>query len=217
MKCQSCSIEIPPVWVAALKNNSCPSCSGKIMSEDLQGLIDGLSTAMEQMPNNPQGVACWIVSNYKLEKINEYEPPQFHQQKKAANININAPNSDKQKSVEEFFARAGVNIADVPALARNAANRKLPPQVPPLVDEPEDFVEEVDEVDRMMFAASDAPISDDAKNEIAMAIVQAKYGAEKNPVIAAMVEKQREKQEMIANGDIAYDKTGKPAGFRRSG
>jgi len=221
MKCLSCGIEIPPQWVNALKNNSCPACGKEIMSKDIQELINGLSEALEKMPNNPQGIACWITSNYKLEKIADYEPTQFTTAKKPGNINRNATNSEQKTAVEKFFERAQVNLAEIPS--RKA---KVPPQVKTMDDiegDDQDVVEAdgnepLDEIDRMILNGNGGgSMSDDEKDAIASVIQNAKFGSmENNSYLNESMEKQKQRQENIANGIGATSRSGKPAGFRRA-
>jgi len=110
-----CGIEIPPTWVAALNSNICPSCGEPIMDDGAQELIKDLAEAMKQMPNNPQGLAGWLVSNYRMQKIGEYEPVNFTNPKKTppGSLNPNASESNKYNALEGFFQRAGVKIDDV--------------------------------------------------------------------------------------------------------
>jgi hypothetical protein len=76
MNCQNCSIEIPPTWTAALTSNICPACGQPIMNEQVQTLIKELSAALVVLPNNAEAIAGWIISNYNLTKIAEYDPTQ---------------------------------------------------------------------------------------------------------------------------------------------
>ena len=78
MKCNSCEAEIPPSFVKALEKNSCPACEGPIMSEDSIELMAGLKNALEQMPNDPQGIAGWLLSNYRMQKVGTGEPTGFY-------------------------------------------------------------------------------------------------------------------------------------------
>lgn len=79
MKCMSCGANIPPEWIAAIKHNKCPGCDGKIFTDEAQELMTELATAMEQMPNNPQGIAGWLLSNYHIRKIGDAKPTEkFH-------------------------------------------------------------------------------------------------------------------------------------------
>lgn len=81
MQCMSCRADIPPAWVNAIQRNECPGCGGAIMDEASKKLLDELRTAMEEMPNDPEGLAGWLLSNYKLHKIGAAEPTEFHRQR----------------------------------------------------------------------------------------------------------------------------------------
>lgn len=73
MFCSSCKEEIPPTWSFAVVKNFCPKCGGRIMDEATQELMVGLTTAMQQM-SDPIAIVSWLMSNYKLQKIGEYDP-----------------------------------------------------------------------------------------------------------------------------------------------
>ena len=79
MDCMNCTADIPPQWVACIQENKCPSCGGQIMDEHAKSLLDELRKAIEKMPNNPEGLAGWILSNYKLYKIGDAAPTEFYQ------------------------------------------------------------------------------------------------------------------------------------------
>ncbi|NJO18720.1 MAG: hypothetical protein HC877_24270 [Thioploca sp.] len=111
MKCISCEADIPPQWVNAIKSNICPGCGGPIMHESSKRLLDELAEAMERMPNDPEGLAGWLLSNYELRKIGDGEPTEhFHRQ--------------KSKQSDDFFKRAGVNPIAA-KLAKKNKNSKL--------------------------------------------------------------------------------------------
>lgn len=75
----SCGADIPPAWVMAIQSNTCPGCGGEIMSGPTQELLKELTEAMERMPNDPQGVAGWLLSNYRFQKMGSGEPVEkFH-------------------------------------------------------------------------------------------------------------------------------------------
>ncbi len=79
MRCMSCGADIPPQWVKAIETNSCPGCGGEIMGSATQDLLKELTNAMTQMPNDPQGIAGWLLSNYRFQKIGSAEPVEkFH-------------------------------------------------------------------------------------------------------------------------------------------
>lgn len=80
MQCMSCRADIPPAWVNAIQRNECPGCGGPIMDEASKELLDELRSAMEEMPNDPEGLAGWLLSHYRLQKIGTAEPTDFHRQ-----------------------------------------------------------------------------------------------------------------------------------------
>lgn len=49
------------------------------MNEAAKDLMAGLADALENMPNNPQGIAGWILSNFDIRKIGDAAPVErFH-------------------------------------------------------------------------------------------------------------------------------------------
>lgn len=75
----SCSADIPPEWVNAIQSNTCPGCGGSIMNEPTQDLLKELTEAIKRMPNDPQGIAGWLMSNYRFQKMGEGKPVEkFH-------------------------------------------------------------------------------------------------------------------------------------------
>jgi len=109
MQCMSCKADIPPAWVNAIQRNECPGCGGPIMDESSKELLDELRTAMEEMPNDPEGLAGWLLSHYKLHKIGSAEPTEFHRQQPAQQQQQQFPGlkvAENPKSV--FLQRAGM-------------------------------------------------------------------------------------------------------------
>lgn len=78
MNCMSCNTEIPPNWVSAIQSNVCPACGGDIMNEESQELLNELRSAMEEMPNDPEGLAGWLLSNYNIVKVGDGQPVNFY-------------------------------------------------------------------------------------------------------------------------------------------
>lgn len=74
MKCMSCGAPISPAFKSAIQNNICPACGGEIMNEATLELLDELKDALEEMPNDPEGLAGWLLSNYEMRKIGTGEP-----------------------------------------------------------------------------------------------------------------------------------------------
>lgn len=113
MKCDSCGVDIPPAWVKIIAGNECPECNGAIMSDGTIELMVGLKTALEQMPNDPQGIAGWLLSNYQMRKIGDGAPTEFIGVKpKAGNGHI--VNQDGIKiagtPLERFQKLAGIKV-----------------------------------------------------------------------------------------------------------
>ena len=117
MKCVSCSADIPPQFVKAIQINLCPVCGGAIMDEEAKTLLSELTTAMSKMPNDPEGLAGWLLSNYNLHKIGTAEPTVFfnkpgqkkpvqpnQQQEDFSQLKIN-----KNNAYYEYLKRAGVS------------------------------------------------------------------------------------------------------------
>jgi hypothetical protein len=75
----SCGAEMPPEFKAAIQNNLCAACGGELMNDASLELLDELKEALERMPNDPEGVAGWLLSNYEMRKVGTGEPvTQFH-------------------------------------------------------------------------------------------------------------------------------------------
>ena len=122
MRCISCNADIPPQWVHAINSNICPGCAGPIMTDSSKALMEELSSAMERMPNDPQGLAGWLLSNYQLQKIGEAQPvDRFHRKFDERDLKI-APEPS------EFMKRTGllpqVNAAKT-ALNKRASNPNI--------------------------------------------------------------------------------------------
>ena len=224
MKCNSCGIEIPPIFSNSLKTNICPACSGPIMQQELQGLIEGLAEAMLKMPHNPQGVACWLVSNYKMVKVNDYDPidkffdgksqqaPSNQQTAGFQNQTTTAANNTSK--LQDFFARAGVK-------PENLANSNKPKQQQQFGQPLEDVIPAselagLDDVDKMMLMGSDEPISDYEKDALSMTLSQSQFGNDSQmlPYYQQLEQKKMDMQNSV-NGGGATNNLGKPSGFRR--
>jgi hypothetical protein len=74
MKCMSCGSPVPPEFKSAIQNNLCPSCGGEMMNEATLDLLDELKDALEEMPNDSEGLAGWLLSHYEMRKIGTGEP-----------------------------------------------------------------------------------------------------------------------------------------------
>ena len=78
MKCITCQADIPPAWVNAINKNECPGCGGVIMDDSAKELLTQLREAMAKMPNDPEGLAGWLMSTYDLFPKGTIEPTNFH-------------------------------------------------------------------------------------------------------------------------------------------
>lgn len=116
MKCMNCNAEISPQYVHAIANNVCPGCGGSIYDDQTKEIYNELKEAMLRMPNDPVGLAGWLLDNYKLYKIGSAEPvDRFYSSnsKESKEVKESRDSSKiKTASVEktsEFFQRAGVS------------------------------------------------------------------------------------------------------------
>lgn len=117
----SCGVMIPPEWKGVLAKNECPNCLEEIMDLSAQELMAELAAAMERMPADPQGLAGWLLSNYKIAKIGEAMPVEKFYSKN--NVSNDYGPSEGPTS-NEFFKRAGVK--DMSAVHDKISNIKNP-------------------------------------------------------------------------------------------
>lgn len=137
MRCESCDSDIPPAWVAALKSGICPGCGENIYTDETKQLMEELATAMISMPNNPQGLAGWLISNYRLQKIGDAKPVEKFNDKSSKRPEIDErtlkipknsvdtllSRTDAFKSVQDNKARAmAAGKGNQNKLAQMAAN-----------------------------------------------------------------------------------------------
>lgn len=114
MNCNTCNADIPPSFVRAIEKNCCPACEGQIMADDTIELMAGIKSALEQMPNDPQGIAGWLLSNYRMQKVGTGEPTGFYGVK---NGQQKGPNGDKsdlkiaENPMQKFLKNAGIDPA----------------------------------------------------------------------------------------------------------
>lgn len=115
MICKHCKAEIPPSYVHALKTNMCPGCGEPIMDEDTYSFLNELKETMLKMPNDPEGVAGWLISNYQMIKIGSGEPTEFY--RKTTNTNKMKIKSETDDSIDpnsialknKYFKNAEIN------------------------------------------------------------------------------------------------------------
>jgi len=114
MKCDSCNVDIPPAWVKVIASNICVECQGPIMSEQTVELMTGLKEALEQMPNDPQGIAGWLLSNYRMQKVGTGEPTGFYGIKnKQQNNNEHNNLKIAENPMQKFYKAAGIDPEQV--------------------------------------------------------------------------------------------------------
>lgn len=110
MKCKSCTADIPPAFKAAVKSNICPGCGEALMTTEDQELFSEIKTAMEKMPNDPEGLAGWLLSTFHLQKIGEIAPTEFYNKRGHAPIQDSGlPPGFKipHNPTQEFLKRTG--------------------------------------------------------------------------------------------------------------
>jgi hypothetical protein len=109
----TCNADIPPAWVAAIQSGICPGCGGSLYSEEHKELMEGLREALVEMKNaDAESITGWLTSNYKLTKIGEAAPTEFHRKPTApvrqtssiVEQNLKVANNN----VQGYFERAGV-------------------------------------------------------------------------------------------------------------
>ncbi len=210
MKCQSCSADIPPQWVNAIQQNMCPGCGGSIMDEDTTELLLALSETMQKMPNDPVGLAGWLVSNYYMKKIGDCEPTEFHRAHKVANINPHATPTQQQGKVAQFFKNAGIDLEEKHRLA----NRTGAPQEMDSQELSSEVYEDDAEINEMM---GDTGTFDQGDIHAINSLLE--NAAPINPIVQNHFEqikqKQIETQQAVSGGIGAVSPSGKPSGFRR--
>jgi len=110
MRCMNCGADIPPAFVTAIESNTCPGCGGDIMDDQSKELMSELATALEKMPNDPQGVAGWLLSNYQFRKMGDGEGVErFHragQGGQASGPEKDYSNLKQDNSFDEFMERS---------------------------------------------------------------------------------------------------------------
>ncbi len=159
MKCISCNAEVPPQWVHAINSNICPGCGKEIMNEDNKQLLIELREAMSKMPNDPEGLAGWLLSNYNLHKVGTAEPTSFHRyQEKSKRSKSSDGNESEELTPEQitaneraklFAKNAGVpnnnHLAEMAKKIKAAGSTNQPAVVMPSLNDDEDDVSDFDD------------------------------------------------------------------------
>lgn len=144
MNCVTCNANIPPAFVHAIQMNICPGCAGPIMTEASKLLMDELKTAMISMPNDPEGLAGWLLSTYDLFPKGEVSPTNFHR-KNSRQEGDNSVLKMANTATNTFMKRSGADkikknpkLAAIEALQREAGGYLQQ-------EEPEEEIEGLDE------------------------------------------------------------------------
>lgn len=182
MKCRTCDAEVPPQFVKAIEKNICPACEGPILLDSDKELIDELSKALEEMPNDPQGVAGWLLSNYEVRKIGEAKPVDKFYRGVPEKIEHSeeTDKDEKQRRYEGFLERTNMmgQIKQSHAQARQVQTKKS--------NKLAAFADHINAIDSQYGSGSSRPEIDGNAEDL-----------------AAYQEFQRE-YEAVQNGDI-YD------------
>lgn len=115
MHCMSCSVEIPPEWKKVIALNVCPNCEEPIFNDFAIELMVELKEALEKMPNDPQGIAGWLLGNYKMTKIGDAKPvTQFYDGSKKQQQSSNEQNLKiAPNPLQDFIKRTGMDPGKV--------------------------------------------------------------------------------------------------------
>ena len=141
MQCMTCQAPIHPEFVHSIKSNICPACGGQMMNDAAQELIKELSEALTKMPNDPQGIAGWLLSHYELRKVGTGEPVnEFYGTQKAAAQQPGHPGVLRvpENRIQKFLKQAGV---------------KRP------IKRPEEYADLVNEIQGVDYGDIDGPIT----------------------------------------------------------
>jgi len=116
MKCMSCGVEIDPKFVHSIRSNVCAGCGGPLMTDSSQELMASLKDALLQMPNDPEGLAVWLLSNYDMRKVGSGEPVQrFYGTEAKYSNSGNYEDESKLKirdnPLNKFYKNAGIDPA----------------------------------------------------------------------------------------------------------
>jgi hypothetical protein len=107
----NCTAEILPQYVHSIANNMCPGCGEAIYDDQTKDLYNELKEAMLRMPNDPVGLAGWLLDNYKLHKIGSAEPVSkfYNSSLKEESYKESKNKTASVEKTHEFFQRAGVS------------------------------------------------------------------------------------------------------------
>jgi hypothetical protein len=113
------------------------------MGGPVKELLDELTAAMERMPNDPQGVAGWLMSNYRLQKIGDGSPTEhFHRQGGRGGGDIDTSNLKiADNPVDQFLNRTDYSnrVKDTQTKIGQMKNNKLAKLAQSIQDEPDPY------------------------------------------------------------------------------
>jgi len=186
MQCMNCKADIPPQFVASIRNNVCPGCGEKIYTDEIGTMLTELKEAMAKMPNDPEGLAGWLLSHYSLTKIGTAEPaPTFHRKNehKENDDEELKINSKENKPASTFFKRAGVENLKNPKIKKMAEQIKELEDGDSVEDDnmTDDEYSDTDDQNIMTLDALNKPIDNNKKAEL-----EAIFEEKTSPVLERM-------------------------------
>jgi hypothetical protein len=101
------------------------------MNEATKELLKELSDALARMPNDPQGVAGWLMSNYRFQKMGEGKPVEkFHRKGGAGGVEYDESTLKIAPGYNEFVQRNDAahlvtRSNELAAKAKGSKNGKL--------------------------------------------------------------------------------------------
>jgi hypothetical protein len=206
MKCMNCGSEIPEAWVKAISLNSCPACGDKIYSDNIKELMDELASALERMPNNPQGLAGWLLANYKVTKIGSAEPvTEFYGQKQKQQPQDEQGLKLAHSPIQDWQKRANVKTKSPEELAELArkVNELREGSDEPSVQE-EDYNDKNDPEVQAMAALMNQPVTKKQIQQYRQHQVSSEFdhADDRHPAIQAERMKRLQTQNELAGGGV---------------
>lgn len=134
ISCKICGADVPPEWKFAINNNTCPGCGEPLLDEESKELLNELRNAMAEMPNDPEGLAGWLLSNYNIVKVGDGQPVNFYGRQPAPQPHAHQqhPNYQQpQPGSHELPPGFKVREAPINKFLKNAGMQKFIGQQPP--------------------------------------------------------------------------------------
>ena len=203
----NCETEIPASFKLAIQRGECPACGDSLYTESVKELLAELSSAMERMPNDPQGLAGWLISNYKLVKIGSAEPvSEFYgdkKQKQPSQSNNESGLKIANSPVQEFMKRTGVKPKTPEELAE--VYRKITEAREGEISEPsqEEYSDDDPEV-QAIAATMRGPVTKKQMQQFKQAQISSEFDNEddRHPAIQQERLKRLQKQNELAGGSV---------------